>query len=159
MLQLRKWLTARHDWMETCLQQLAALDGYGDLPRPLVQLFAHIGREPVRLSELARLLGTSRQWVLRLAHQGREMGMLILDTDPGDKRAMTVAFSDAGWRVVRLAVARMAEIEDELARRIGRERLAELVAILAMDWGPAEMPTAVRPRRAPRTAGRRAARR
>lgn len=139
MLQLRKWLTSRHEWYELCLQQLAELEGYGHLSRPMVQLCAHIGKEPVSLSDVARLMGVSRQWIARLANEGCQMGILELSTPPEDKRALLVQFSRDGWRMVRLAAGRMRQIEAILAERIGAENLAHLVDILSLDWGPAEL--------------------
>lgn len=140
MPKLRKLLNERHAWFETCLSQLAEIDGYGDLSPPLVQFFSHIGREPVRLGDIAAKMNVSRQWAQRLAKEGEGLGLLELDVDPNDRRAMILRFSDNGWRVVRLAAARMTEIELELAERIGRENVDKLMELLALDWGPAEIP-------------------
>ncbi len=140
MLQLRKLLTARYEWFEVRLQQLAEEDGYGHLSPPMVHLCAHIGKEPVPIVTLARQLSVSRQWVNRLAREGQEMGILELTIDPADRRAMRVSFSSSGWKMVRLAVARMNQIEEELAARIGKDNLEQLVALLAMDWGDVGLP-------------------
>jgi DNA-binding MarR family transcriptional regulator len=141
MRQLRKLLTTRQAWFEAYLEELARLDGYGDLPRPLVQLCALIGREPIRISELAVSLGTSRQWVTRLAHDGVGRDILEMVPDPTDRRAMMIGFSESGWQVVRKAVVRMQQIEDDLAERLGEQTLAQLAEILALDWGdPAPQP-------------------
>lgn len=139
MLQLRKWLTSRHDWYEACMQQLAERDGFGHLSRPMFEFMAHIGKEPVGLTEIARQMSVSRQWVARLAREGADMDLLALTSDPADKRALMVQFSESGWRMVRQAVARMAQIEAELARRIGAKNLELLVSVLSMDWGPGEI--------------------
>lgn len=140
MPRLRKLLTERYDWYEACLQQLAELDGYGNLSKPVVEFLAHIGRDPVKLVDLARQLGVSRQWARRLANEAAEIGLVELATDPSDKRAMIVSFSKNGWRVVRLAAARMREIDTELENRIGTENFEMLIDILSQDWGPANMP-------------------
>jgi DNA-binding MarR family transcriptional regulator len=135
MHQLRKLLTMRQAWFEAFLEDLARLDGYGDLPRPLVQLCALIGRDPIRIVDLARSLGTSRQWVTKLAHEGVRRDILALMPDPNDRRAMMVGFSQSGWLVVRKAVARMQDIEEVLRERLGADIVAQLADILARDWG------------------------
>lgn len=135
LLQLRRHLTEKFQWFETALAELARLDGFGDLPKPLVQLCAQIGREPVRVTELAKRLGTSRQWIIRLGRDGEQRGILAVTDDAEDRRAMRVGFSDSGWKVVHLAVGRMQQIERELARRIGAAQLEQLVELLSLDWG------------------------
>jgi DNA-binding MarR family transcriptional regulator len=139
MLQLRKLLMMRHTWFETFLESLARLDGYGDLPRPLVQLCALIGRDPIRIGDLAVTLGTSRQWVTRLAHDGVARDILALLPDPNDRRAMMVGFSESGWRVVRKAVVRMHDIETTLQDRLGTDVVAQLADILGRDWGSPQL--------------------
>ena len=135
MLQLRRHLTERFEWFESALAELARLDGYGDLPRPLVQLCAQIGRDPVRVTDLAKRLGTSRQWIIRLARDGEARGILAVTADAEDRRSARVGFSGPGWKVVHLAVKRMQQIERVLSERIGRARLEQLIELLALDWG------------------------
>lgn len=134
MPSLRKLLAERHRWYEENLERLAALDGYGDLSKPLVEFLALLGRDKVRLTDLATKIGASRQWALRLANEGKDRGLLELSYDPNDKRALMVGFSDEGWKVVKLAVARMTEIEEELSARIGLKNFNALLEILSMEW-------------------------
>jgi len=136
MLQLRKLLTERAEWFERALASLAHLDGYGDLPQPVVQICRFVGKEPVRMSVLAEHLGVSRQRVAQVASEGCALGILALSDDPDDGRVKRVGFSEEGWEVVRMAVARMTQIENELARRIGKRNLEQLVELLGADWGP-----------------------
>lgn len=135
MLKLRKLLTNRYDWYESCLQQFAEQDGHGNLSRPLIEFLAHIGREPVRLVAIASQMNVSRQWARRLANEAQELGWIDLEVDTFDKRAMIVKYSAHGWSVVKLAAARMKQIDTELERRIGAENVAELIRILDLDWG------------------------
>jgi len=139
MHQLRKLLIERAEWFEHALARLAALDGYGDLPMPLVQMCKYIGKEPVRMTVLAEHLGVSRQRVAQIAAEGVAFGIIELSDDPDDGRVKRVGFSTKGWGVVKQAVARMVEIEAELARRIGRRNLEQLVELLSLDWGPADV--------------------
>lgn len=136
MLHLRKLLTDRAEWFERSLSVLAELDGYGDLPSPLVQMCKYIGKDPVRMTVLAEHLGVSRQRVAQIAGEGCERGILELSDDPDDGRVKRVGFSVEGWAVARKAAARMVQIEGELARRIGRRNLEKLCELLSMDWGP-----------------------
>ncbi|MEM7728561.1 MAG: MarR family winged helix-turn-helix transcriptional regulator [Pseudomonadota bacterium] len=135
MPRLRQLLAARHRWFEAALQDLAVLDGYGDLSAPMVQMLSHIGRDPVRIGEIARAMQVSRQWVQKLAKEGEQLGLLSPTVDPKDRRALCIGFSEDGWRVVRLAAARMEEIERELEGRIGEKALDALMDILGTDWG------------------------
>ena len=61
-----------------------------------------------------------------------------------DKRVMLVQLSQGGTRMTNAIIASMNDIEAELARRIGRNKLDTLVDLLAMDWGPAEINRAQR---------------
>ena len=149
MLQLRKLLTERAEWFERALSALAELDGYGDLPPPLVQMCKYIGKDPVRMTVLAEHLGVSRQRVAQIAGEGCERGLLELSDDPEDGRVKRVGFSAEGWTVARKAAARMAQIETELARRIGRRNLEQLCELLATDWGPPSVTTRPGSRGAP----------
>ena len=134
--QLRRLLTQRSDWFEASLRSTAREHGYDRLPRSVVQLFAHIGRSAVPISGIAREMGVSRQWVRMIAARAAELGLVSLETDPTDKRAMLVDYTPAGRDMVRTATVSMAAIEAELERRIGRERFEQLVALLGEDWGP-----------------------
>jgi DNA-binding MarR family transcriptional regulator len=117
MLQLRKLLIERAEWFEQALARLAEIEGYGHLPPPVVQMCKFIGKEPVRMTVLAEHLGVSRQRVAQIAADGAALGILELGDDPDDGRVKRVGYSEEGWNVVRRAVARMSQIEGELARR------------------------------------------
>lgn len=132
---LRVLLRDRMQWYEKALDDAAHRNGYGHLSRSLVELFSYIGRDPVRLTDLAEKTQTSRQWISRLTNEGKDLGLLEVSVDPRDRRGAIVAFSDAGWDMVRLAVASMEAIEERIAERIGKPRFEELVAILSADWG------------------------
>ena len=146
MLHLRKLLIQKMEWYEAYLREQQEIDGYSFLSRPLVQFLSHIGREPVRLTTIARQLGTSRQWTLRLANEGHALGILTLDIDPADKRALIVRFSKRGWNMVKRATRSMRQIEDDLGDRIGKANLTLLVELLGRDWGIAGSTASVKPK-------------
>jgi hypothetical protein len=82
--------------------------------------------------------------VSQIAAEGVKLGVLELVVDSDDKRVMLVQLSQGGTRMTNAIIASMNDIEAELARRIGRNKLDTLVDLLAMDWGPAEINRAQR---------------
>jgi DNA-binding MarR family transcriptional regulator len=131
-------LFEKADWYEACLAQRAQELGYAYIPVPLAQLIKHMARGvPARIALLAERIGVTRRRISQVAAEGVKQGVLELVADADDKRVLLVRMSPAGQQMADAAIASMHRIEAELARRIGRRQLETLIALLALDWGPA----------------------
>lgn len=109
--------------------------GYPFVTPAMNRLFAHMGAQPVSLSELGRKLAISRQAVRQTVLQARKLGLVELCADENDRRVICVRFSARGREMSRRAAAAIAEITAALERRIGRANVEALLRILGKDWG------------------------
>ena len=99
------------------------------------QLFAEISLDGSRQADLARLLGVSRQAVNELVRSLEAAGMVELVPDPDSARSKLVKPTALGAESIEVALAIFADIERELAARIGGDTLAAMRAGLAAGWG------------------------
>lgn len=115
--------------------------GWPKITRAHSLLFAHLDLEGTRPSELARRIGITRQAVHQTLEELVDDGLVELVPDPTSRRAKLVVLTPRGRRIVSDALAIFDELEDTLARRIGRKSVTQLRRALEADWGP---PTARR---------------
>ena len=134
---MHQYLTDKFDWYEVCLERRDKALGHVHLKPTVVQLIKHMERDHgSRIALLAVRMGVTRRRVSQIAAEGVAAGLLELVDDPDDARVSIVQLTEQGRRSVTEAIATMREIEAELARRIGRENVAQLIRILRRDWGP-----------------------
>ncbi|MEL6544532.1 MAG: MarR family transcriptional regulator [Myxococcota bacterium] len=88
-------------------------------------LFPHIALEGTRLTDLARAMGISKQAVAQWVDELVEMGVLVRSPDPDDGRAKRIAFARGGKNLLE-GLSLLAEIEGELAGRLGQQRIDAL---------------------------------
>lgn len=88
--------------------------------------FAHIPPEGIRLTDLARRAGVTKQAMAEVVASLEERGYLERTPDPSDGRAKLIRFSDRGWAAVDTALEAFDEIERRLVDRLGAQRLDDL---------------------------------
>jgi DNA-binding MarR family transcriptional regulator len=96
------------------------------------RLLPHIDPDGTRLTDLARRLGITKQAVGQLVGDLVEMGTLSLEPDPLDGRARRVQFTERGMKAIAHGLGVLAEIEAELAQRMGKRKMKELHATLTL---------------------------
>lgn len=101
-----------------------------------IMLLANLGEDGLRLSDLARKLGVSRQAIHQQVRPAVDAKLVEIVDDGGPGGAKRVMLTKAGRAIDRRAVGLVHEIEAELIGRIGKRRVAELRAALETDWGP-----------------------
>src|SRR3546814_14154191 len=89
----------------------------------------------VRPSDIARNLGVSRQAIHNTINQMVKLGMVELAPDPEDRRHVIVSLTETGAQMRQDAQRAMDQLADQLAERLGHERLDALRATLEADWG------------------------
>lgn len=133
-LRLRRLLLQRSDWFEEQMVRAASRYGYPFVTPAINRLFAHMGGQPVSLSELGRKLAISRQAVRQTVLQAKKLGLVELCGDGNDRRVKCVRFSAQGWEMSQRAAAAIVEITAALEKRIGRADVDALLRILGKDW-------------------------
>lgn len=94
-------------------------------------LFPHIDvTRGSRLTDLAQMLGVSKQAVGQLVDELSEMGVLERRPDPDDGRAKRVCYTDLGRQGLFDGLAILREEERAMERAIGAQRFAQLHAAL-----------------------------
>ncbi|MEJ7596963.1 MAG: MarR family transcriptional regulator [Kofleriaceae bacterium] len=94
------------------------------------QLFPHITTEGVRLTVLAERLGISKQAVGQLVDDLEAQRVVERVADPADARAKLIRWTQRGHEQLRHGIAVLMTLEAELARAVGKRRLAELATTL-----------------------------
>jgi DNA-binding MarR family transcriptional regulator len=123
-------------WFADGLENHLREEGWPDVTRPQLMVLMSVVLGVTRPSEIARLLGVSRQAVHTTLTAMVDLGFLRLTADPDDRRSKVVEISGKGVRIRDLARAATEVMVKTLAERIGPGKVAGLRAALAADWGP-----------------------
>jgi DNA-binding MarR family transcriptional regulator len=113
------------------LQERLADAGYADIRPGHGYVFAVIGPEGARLTELAEGSRITKQAMGELTSDLERLGYLERVPDPTDGRARILRLTDRGAEAQRTGFAILREIEDAWAERHGAERVRDLRAVLA----------------------------
>src|SRR5262245_12588127 len=90
----------------------------------------HIPPSGIRLTELAARANMTKQAMAELVAEIERRGYLERTTDPADRRAKIIQFTDQGWATVNLALSALAELEAEIAGRLGKPAVRKLRSTL-----------------------------
>ena len=124
-------------WMDAALRGHLRAAGAPALSRAHSLVFSHMDVDGgTRPAEIARRAGVTRQAIHQSVGELAELGLVRLAPDPANRRARLVTLTARGRRTVARARAAFADIERELARRIGAEQVRALRRALEADWGP-----------------------
>jgi DNA-binding MarR family transcriptional regulator len=131
---LKQLLLARSDWFAREIMSGVKRSEYAYITPAQSRLLAHMGGKPTSMSELARRLAISRQAVHKTVAELARRGILEIRDDPDRGNARLVVYTERGRQVNRAGAQIIDRIEERIGERIGRERLAEMKALLAADW-------------------------
>jgi DNA-binding MarR family transcriptional regulator len=113
-----------------------------------------IDHGPATQSEVARIMGLTRQSVRETAAALEAEGLIALEDNPHHRRAKLMALTDVGRRRLREVETRQAAWANRIAARLPRTTLATLVAgmqqlgeALEADAGEAPHATPAAPKR------------
>jgi DNA-binding MarR family transcriptional regulator len=90
------------------------------------RVFARIGPDGTRLSDLAAQAQITRPTAGFIVDQLEKAGLVERVPDPTDGRARLVVITDRGRETIPLAAAEVAAIEAEWTAHLGERRMAEL---------------------------------
>jgi DNA-binding MarR family transcriptional regulator len=83
----------------------------------------HIPDGGIRLTDLAARAGMTKQAMAELVTEIERRGYIQRTTDPADRRAKIIEYTDRGWAIVRLALAALGELEAEVTGRLGEDQV------------------------------------
>jgi len=111
-------------WNEQALERLRSKNPA--LRAAHAQLLPHIDLEGVRLTELARRVGATKQAVGELVDSLEAQGLLERVPDPSDRRAKLVRFTERGKKEILVGLDVLRAMEAEFAEELGRVRMERL---------------------------------
>jgi DNA-binding MarR family transcriptional regulator len=131
---LARLLWRGHQWLRAAA--VAGLeDGAGAVSPAGATLLSQLDPDGMPMADLARLIGVSTPAIHQLVHQLVAAGLLEVVPNPNSGRSKLVVLTSQGFARRRHALDLLAELEDELARRIGQRRVTALRDALEQDWG------------------------
>jgi DNA-binding MarR family transcriptional regulator len=125
------------EWFDDALLARQHAMGWGEMTRPFSLIFGYLEPGGSRPSGLARRIGVSRQAIHATLNEMVALDLITLAPDPHDQRAKLVVPTERGRHMIAAARAILADLERELAARIGADTVAALRAALEADWGTA----------------------
>jgi DNA-binding MarR family transcriptional regulator len=117
--------------------------GYDDVRPGHLTVLLDLERTGLRSAELARRAGMTRQSMGELVADLEALDYVERRPDPGDHRARLVVPTGRGLILSAHVRRAMAEVEARAARRLGRERYAELGLLLTELVEPEPAPATV----------------
>ncbi len=105
------------------------------LPRTQSIIMILIGDGVNQQSEMAKLLGISKQAVSQAIKEMISKGLVSLDPDPNNGRQKIVSYTLEGRKMRDVAQKGLQQLEAELGKRIGQRRLQALHDALDAPWG------------------------
>lgn len=131
---LAKLLWRAHHWFRTAAT--ARLDdGTGTVSPANATLLSQLDPDGMPMADLARLMGVSTPAIHQMVHHLVAVGLLEVGPNPRSGRSKLVLLTPDGFTRRRQAMALLADLENELAHRIGRRRVTALRDALEQDWG------------------------
>lgn len=128
-------LTERH--LAEALQAHLVAAGFGDHRVVHHNVMAHVTFEGIRLTELAKKAGVTKQAMSELVIDLERLGYLTRTADPDDGRAKLIGFTDKGRAAVHAARRAFEEMESAIGERPVRALRRNLLRILATPFtGP-----------------------
>jgi DNA-binding MarR family transcriptional regulator len=103
---------------------------YENVRRSDVRVFFLAMREPRTISELARIIGISRQAVQKSVQRLVALDVLGMEDMPGNKRDKLVVFTDRGKLASKNAIDMIGRLEQEVEAVIGASDMEKLRDIL-----------------------------
>lgn len=107
---------------------LAAVEaaGFGDLTPAQARVFARIGPDGTRVTDIAEQSGVTKQTAAFLVDQLERGGYVHRVPDPSDGRARLVRIAERGAAAVEVARATEAAVEAEWAEHLGSRATTQL---------------------------------
>ena len=104
--------------------------GYADIRPTHGCVFRFVRDDGMRLTELARLAGMTKQSVGELVDDLVDLGYVERIPDPEDRRAKLICLTDRGIEAQKVGFGLLADVEDRWVERFGATRMKQLRKLL-----------------------------
>lgn len=121
-----------HRAMESRALKAVIEAGFRDVTLAQARVFARIGPQGTRLTDLAEQAQVTKQTAGFLVDQLERAGYVERRRDPTDARARLVCVSERGAAAVEIANAEVARVEAEWEAHLGARRMRELRRTMTM---------------------------
>ena len=121
----RYFWRAHRAFVALSVRKLAAR-GHTGLGMAHTTLIANLDTEGTRITTLAKRMGITKQAAGHLVADLVEKGYIVSTTDPTDRRAVLITFTEMGWRFLHDAYELKGELETEFIDILGKERFEQL---------------------------------
>jgi DNA-binding MarR family transcriptional regulator len=121
------------------LHNRLAEEGFADIRPPHTSVFAHIGLEGIRLTDLAERSQLTKQLMNYLVNYLDDRGYVFRTPDPVDRRAKIIRLTERGEQALRAGSRIIRDIEMEWMSRIGEKNMELLrgkLELLVAEVGP-----------------------
>lgn len=122
-------------WFDDALQSHMMREAGFSLPRAQSMIMVCLSEGVQSSVGLARRLKVSKQAIRQALRPMIEGGLVTLEPDPANGRQRLVKVTPRGETMRDIAKQGLVRLEQELVRRIGRERVEALHDALNSDWG------------------------
>ncbi|MBO6947341.1 MAG: winged helix-turn-helix transcriptional regulator [Rhodospirillales bacterium] len=131
----RLLLVALNNWQQALVEGLQA-KGFEDVRTSHISLLRHIDMDGTRITEIAERAGISKQAVGQLVTICKALDLVMTETDPSDRRAKIVTFTEHGRRLIHEQQAIIEATDNAVRAKIGDKDFEKLRRQLAMlsDW-------------------------
>jgi DNA-binding MarR family transcriptional regulator len=126
-------------WFDDALQDNLEAQGFPRASRAISFILLSVAQGEHHATKIARNLGISRQAVSQMLNELRSRGILVMTTDPSDKRSQVINFSPGVSRMGAACAEVLSQLEKELSGRIGVRGFELLRRTLSADWGAPPM--------------------
>jgi DNA-binding MarR family transcriptional regulator len=117
-------------WNAVAISRVRAAVGVPSLRTRHLDLVPHLDPGGTRLVTLARRLNVSKQAAFKLVVELDELGLLVREPDPADRRGILISLSPRGRDVMTAAIEQFTEIRLEIGRSLGNASVERLSASL-----------------------------
>ncbi|MCX2980345.1 MarR family transcriptional regulator [Halieaceae bacterium IMCC14734] len=119
------------DYMMRRLMQLTIARGHPGLKMSFGQVLSLIGLEGGKVGQMARVQQVSKQAISSVAAELEHLNYIERHPDPADARQQVLQFTTLGMQLLADSVQSVVQLELELSRLLGADRLSKLQRILA----------------------------
>jgi DNA-binding MarR family transcriptional regulator len=116
--------------IDSTLQQSLEKKGWQQFTHAQSMIFLNMAEGRLRIVDIARHMGLSKQAVHRTVNELVELGLIKLIPDPEDKRAKLLTLSSKGAIVTQDATLGLAKVEADIGRRLGSQQTILLKQLL-----------------------------
>jgi DNA-binding MarR family transcriptional regulator len=113
---------ARQSWVNEMAKRLA-LRGYNEYRRSDAATMRLLAGRPFAIGELGEVLGVTRQAARKVVDQLEARGLARTEREVSDARQLNVVLTPAGRRYAATVTAVIAELNEEVARRLKTDQL------------------------------------